>query len=95
MGRRDVSSDTEMPIPLTWSRPGGNAAPPQALGPGYTCTGLNDQHAYVTVPKETPLQVGDLVSFGVSHPCTTFDKWQLLYLVDDGYNVTGAVRTYF
>lgn len=95
MGRRDVSSDTEMPIPLAWSRPGGNAAPPQALGSGYTCTGLNDQHAYVTVPKETPLQVGDLVSFGVSHPCTTFDKWQLLYLVDDAYNVTGAVRTYF
>src|SRR5690348_1329873 len=95
MGRRDVSSDTEMPIPLSWSRPGGNAAPPQALGGGYTCTGLNDQHAYVTVPKETPLQVGDLVSFGVSHPCTTFDKWQLLYLVDDAYNVTGAVRTYF
>ena len=72
-----------------------DAAPPQALGPGYTCTGLNDQHAYVTVPAETPLQVGDLVSFGVSHPCTTFDKWQLLYLVDDAYNVTGAVRTYF
>ncbi len=95
MGRRDVSSDTEMPIPLSWSRAGGNAAPPQPLGPGYTCTGLNDQHAYVTVPKETPLQVGDLVSFGVSHPCTTFDKWQLLYLVDDAYNVTGAVRTYF
>lgn len=95
MGRRDVSSDAEMPIPLAWSRPGGNAAPPQALGPGYTCTGLNDQHAYVTVPSDTPLQVGDLVSFGVSHPCTTFDKWQLLYLVDDAYNVTGAVRTYF
>jgi len=95
MGRRDVSSDTDMPIPQTWSRPGGNAAPPHALGPGYSVTGLNDQHAYMTVPAGTPLQVGDLVSFGVSHPCTTFDKWQLLYLVDDAYNVTGAVRTYF
>jgi D-serine dehydratase len=95
MGRRDVSSDTDMPIPQTWSRPGGNSAPPQPLGPGYTVTGLNDQHAYMTVPAGTPLQVGDLVSFGVSHPCTTFDKWQVLYLVDDTYNVTGAVRTYF
>ncbi len=95
MGRRDVSSDTDMPVPQTWARSGGNAAPPQALGPGYTVTGLNDQHAYMTVPKDTPLRVGDLVSFGVSHPCTTFDKWQLLYLVDDAYNVTGAVRTYF
>jgi D-serine dehydratase len=95
MGRRDVSSDTDMPVPQTWCRPGGNAAPPQPLGPGYAVTGLNDQHAYMTLPKESPLQVGDLVSFGVSHPCTTFDKWQLLYLVDDAYNVTGAVRTYF
>jgi len=95
MGRRDVSSDTDMPIPQTWSRPGGNAAPPHALGPGYSVTGLNDQHAYMTVPAGTPLQVGDLVSFGVSHPCTTFDKWQLLYLVDDAYSMTGAVRTYF
>jgi D-serine dehydratase len=95
MGRRDVSSDTDMPVPQTWCRPGGNAPPPQPLGPGYTVTGLNDQHAYMTLPKESPLQVGDLVSFGVSHPCTTFDKWQLLYLVDDAYNVTGAVRTYF
>jgi D-serine dehydratase len=95
MGRRDVSSDTDMPVPQTWCRPGGNAAVPQPLGPGYTVTGLNDQHAYVTVPKESPLEVGDLVSFGVSHPCTTFDKWQVLYLIDDAYNVTGAIRTYF
>jgi len=36
-----------------------------------------------------------MVSFGVSHPCTTFDKWQVLWLVDDGYTVTGAVRTFF
>src|SRR5581483_4601472 len=95
MGRREAASDSDMPIPLTWSRPGGNAAPPQPLGSRYTVTGLNDQHAYMTVPADTPLRVGDLVSFGVSHPCTTFDKWQLLYLVDDAYNVTGAVRTYF
>jgi D-serine dehydratase len=94
MGRRDVSSDTDMPVPQLWYRPGGNAAP-QAVGPGYAVTGLNDQHAYVTVPTESPLRVGDMVSFGVSHPCTTFDKWQLLYLVDDDYRVTGAVRTYF
>jgi D-serine dehydratase len=84
-----------MPVPQTWCRPGGNAAPPQPLGSGFAVTGLNDQHAYMTLPKESPLLVGDLVSFGVSHPCTTFDKWQLLYLVDDAYNVTGAVQTYF
>ena len=55
----------------------------------------NDQHAYLQVPPDTPLQIGDLVGCGISHPCTTFDKWQLLYLIDDAYNVTGAVRTFF
>jgi D-serine dehydratase len=39
--------------------------------------------------------VGDLVRFGISHPCTTFDRWQLIYLVDDAYTVVDAIRTYF
>ena len=47
------------------------------------------------VPADSPLQVGDMVALGISHPCTTFDKWQLIYLVDDAYNVTGAIRTFF
>ena len=41
------------------------------------------------------LPVGDMISFGISHPCTTFDKWQLLYLVDDDYRVVEAIRTFF
>jgi len=36
-----------------------------------------------------------MVGFGISHPCLTFDKWRLLYLVNDEYLVVGAVRTYF
>jgi D-serine dehydratase len=94
MGRRDVSSDADMPVAQLWYRPGGNAAP-QALAPGHTVTGLNDQHAHLAVPEASPLRVGDMVSFGVSHPCTTFDKWQVMYLVDDAYGVTGAIRTFF
>jgi len=56
---------------------------------------LDDQHAYLDIPADSPLQPGDMVAFGVSHPCTTFDKWQALYLVDDGLRVTGAIRTFF
>jgi D-serine dehydratase len=41
------------------------------------------------------LPVGDMVGFGISHPCLTFDKWQVLCLVDDDYTVTGAVKTFF
>lgn len=94
MGRRDVSSDADMPVPLLWYRPGGNA-PPQPVGGDHLVTGLNDQHAHLRVPAASPLRVGDMVSFGVSHPCTTFDKWQVIYLVDDAYTVVSAIRTFF
>ena len=92
MGARDTASD-EMPVPQTWYRPG--AAAPQPIGPGNIVTGMNDQHTHMTVPEGSPLAVGDLVSFGVSHPCLTFDKWPVLYVVDDAYTVTSAVRTFF
>jgi D-serine dehydratase len=92
MGARDTQSDT-MPLPETWFRPGMGA--PAAIAPGHVCTGMNDQHTHMTVPESSPLQVGDLVSFGVSHPCLTFDKWHVLYVVDDAYTVTSAIRTFF
>ncbi len=77
-----------------WFRPG-ERPHPSPVPAGHVVTGLNDQHTHMTVPAGSPLRVGDMVGFGISHPCTTFDKWQMLYLVDDDYTVTGAVRTYF
>ena len=62
---------------------------------GHTVLGLNDQHCHLGTPEESPLQVGDMVAFGIGHPCTTFDKWAVLMLVDDDWTVTGAIRTYF
>jgi D-serine dehydratase len=41
------------------------------------------------------LRVGDMLAFGISHPCTTFDKWKLISLVDEDYNIVGAVMTFF
>jgi D-serine dehydratase len=58
-------------------------------------TGLNDQHCHLQLPRSSPLAVGDMVALGISHPCTTFDKWQLLHIVDDAWRVTGALRTFF
>jgi D-serine dehydratase len=92
MGKRDISAD-DPPLAQTWFRPGTDA--PQPMPPGHVVTGLNDQHCHMTVPADSPLQVGDMVSFGVSHPCLTFDKWQVICVVDDKYNVTSAVRTFF
>ncbi len=94
MGKRDVSYDMGLPVPLGWFRPGLHVKP-QPLGDAHAITMLNDQHAYLQLPDGSPLGVGDLVACGISHPCTTFDKWQLLLVVDDDYRVVGGVRTFF
>jgi D-serine dehydratase len=94
MGKRDVSFDTGMPVPRRWFRPGAMSAP-EPMPRGHMVTGLNDQHAHLGVPGESPLAVGDMVGFGIGHPCTTFDKWQLVWIVDEDYTVLDAVRTFF
>lgn len=94
MGKRDVSYDLDPPKPLRWFRPGLHAAP-QDLAEGHAVVGLNDQHAYLDLPDSSPLRVGDLVSFGVSHPCTTFDKWRVMPIVDDDYTVVSTISTWF
>lgn len=93
VGRRDVGFDAGLPIPL-WLHRGGDTMPAAAPA-DLTVTELSDQHAWLSVPAGLALDPGDLVGLGISHPCTTFDKWQLLYLADDAYNVTGAVTTHF
>jgi D-serine dehydratase len=93
-GARDIGTDPK-PAAETWFRPNANMTAPQPVPPGHLVTGHNDQHTHLTVPVDSPLQVGDMVSFGVGHPCLTFDKWQVLVVVDDDYNVVGAVRTFF
>ncbi|GAS94731.1 D-amino acid deaminase [Mycolicibacterium canariasense] len=80
MGRRDVSFDAGLPVPLSL--------------PGATVTKLNDQHAYLETAGHT-VTVGDRLGFGISHPCTTFDKWQLIPVLDDADRVVDLVRTFF
>jgi D-serine dehydratase len=94
MGKRDVGFDVTLPVLERWYRPGTHAATQSADSLGMVVA-LNDQHAHIEVPAAAPFQLGDMLSFGVSHPCTTFDRWQLLYEVDDAYNVIGAIRTFF
>lgn len=89
-GRRDVSTDADLPLPVA-VRHAGRTRPAGEL----RVTAVNDQHAMLAVPHDVSLEVGDLVCLGVSHPCTTFDKWRLIPVVSDEYEVTDAVRTYF
>ncbi len=98
MGKRDASYDEALPTPLFTHRPGSDASVPSELPPGCTIFKMNDQHAYLALPEgdiRDNLQVGDLVGCGISHPCTTFDKWQVLLAVDDAYNVREALNTFF
>lgn len=83
MGRRDVSFDQDMPVPLALS--------------DSAVTKLNDQHAYLRVgpADESAVDVGGWLRFGISHPCTTFDKWQMIPVLDDDSRVVGLIRPFF
>lgn len=93
MGKRDCSFDAELPVPFLWFRHPGHPAP-VALN-DHRIAMLHDQHAMLDVPANSPLAVGDLVACGISHPCTTFDRWQFLPIVDDAYQVVEGIRTFF
>ncbi|MFD2796747.1 alanine racemase [Promicromonospora vindobonensis] len=97
MGRRDVSFDIDLPTPLV-VRPADGAG---RLGEarelaGVQVTALNDQHAYLSVEpvSEGGLRPGDVIGFGISHPCTTFDKYRTA-LVTRGDEVTEQVTLDF
>ena len=93
-GKRDAAHDLGLPEPAWCYRKGLKPALVPAPA-GWKLTTLYDQHAKLEIPETAALEPGDLVGCSVSHPCTTFDKWQVLYEVDDQYGVVGAVRTFF
>ena len=92
-GKRDAPHDLELPVPRLIKTPG--PQPPIPLRVEASVSKLMDQHAFMTFNPEANLKVGDLVGCGISHPCTAFDKWRLIPVVDDGYVVIDAVLTYF
>ena len=89
-----ISSDSEMPLPQRWAPRGLRTA--QRAPAAWKVTALNDQHAYLHFPQTGPgPAVGDLIGLGISHPCTTFDKWRWLPVVDDEGTITRAISTRF
>jgi D-serine deaminase-like pyridoxal phosphate-dependent protein len=91
MGKRDISCDPDLPIPLQLHRPG------EPARPLLDCSvrKVMDQHAMLAVPGNLDIRIGDVVSFGASHPCLTFDKWRQVLLVDDELQVLEAMPTFF
>jgi D-serine dehydratase len=91
IGKRDVGFDMGLPIPLL--AVSGEAR--RDVQGAISAVDINDQHLYLRVSEDDPLAVGDLVGCGITHPCTTFDRWRLIPVVDDDYRVVNTVRTYF
>ena len=92
-GKRDASFDEGLPVPqLVWE--GRDAARPLTSS---SVTAMNDQHTFVALgPDEADLcDVGSWMQLGLSHPCTVFDKWQLVPVVDGDGAVVDLVRTFF
>lgn len=94
-GKRDISYDLELPVPLAFCARGGTSV--TASPADWKITALNDQHAYLrgTGEEHRALRVGDRVALGISHPCTTFDKWRWMPVVDEARTVVDAVVTCF
>jgi D-serine deaminase-like pyridoxal phosphate-dependent protein len=90
IGKRDASFDEGLPEPQLIRTADGT----KPLS-GCEITALNDQHAFLAI-NGADVQVGDWIGLGLSHPCTVFDKWQLLPAVGaDGETVVDLIRTYF
>jgi D-serine dehydratase len=93
-GRRDISYDLEMPIPIAHAPRAAHVA--SASPADWKISALNDQHAYLRFdPAGATPQVGDRVGLGISHPCTTFDKWRWMAVAEDDGAITGAIHTCF
>lgn len=92
-GKRDAPYDLGLPVARTIrsARDGRQRPAPAALA----VRKLSDQHIWLDVPADDGLEVGDWVALGLSHPCTTFDKWQLIPEAAADGTVTGYVRTFF
>ncbi len=92
-GKRDCAYDLGLPVPLFAQNL--IAAKPRVDLKSATVFNCDDQHAYLRGPGIEHLRVGDQVCCGISHPCTAFDKWRILPVVDDSYNLLDIYRTYF
>ncbi|MFE6521378.1 amino acid deaminase [Streptomyces sp. NPDC057794] len=89
-GKRDAAYDLDLPFAQVIRREGA-----ERPATGVAVTALSDQHAWLSTTPEADLEVGDWVGLGLSHPCTSFDKWQLIPVAEADGTVVDYVRTFF
>ncbi len=97
MGKRDVSYDMDLPVPIWYAKLNDDSV--KAAPSHWEIKALNDQHAYLHFNPHSPAfehpLVGQIIGSGVSHPCTTFDKWRWMPIVNDHYAVTSGISIHF
>ncbi|MGW4029941.1 amino acid deaminase [Streptomyces sp. NPDC004838] len=91
-GKRDAAYDLDLPEAQVVRDARTGEIRPAA---GIEISGLSDQHGWVRTAPDADLEVGDWIGMGLSHPCTSFDKWQLIPLVEADGTVTDYIRTFF
>ncbi|MET8459732.1 amino acid deaminase [Streptomyces parvulus] len=91
-GKRDAAYDLDLPFAQVVRPADGGPERPAA---GITVSGLSDQHAWLRTTPEAELAVGDWLGLGLSHPCTSFDKWQLIPVAEADGTVVDYIRTFF
>ncbi|MEQ8147037.1 amino acid deaminase [Streptomyces sp. OP7] len=89
-GKRDAAYDLDLPVARVVRRDG-----VERPATGIEVTGLSDQHAWLRTSSEADLEVGDWVGLGLSHPCTSFDKWVLIPVAEADGTVVDYIRTFF
>ncbi|MEU6384568.1 amino acid deaminase [Streptomyces bauhiniae] len=89
-GKRDAAYDLDKPEAQVVRRDG-----TERPATGVTVTALSDQHMWLATTPEADVMVGDWIGFGLSHPCTSFDKWQLIPVAEADGTVVQYVRTFF
>ena len=89
-GKRDAAYDLDLPVAQVVRREG-----TERPATGVEVTGLSDQHAWLRTTAEADLEVGDWIGMGLSHPCTSFDKWQLIPVAEADGTVVDYMRTFF
>lgn len=92
-GKRDFPFDEGLPVPFEVAAAIGRDWSPLADASVFA---MNDQHTFLALTdRDAPL--GSVVALGLSHPCTTFDKWRFLPVVasQDSDRVVDLVRTFF
>lgn len=99
VGKRDISFDLALPVPI--ARAARGSLQPADVPPGWHVSALNDQHAYLRWNAQDAAEdalapvVGERVGLGISHPCTTFDKWHWMPIVEDDYSIADAAVMHF